>query len=35
VTGYGGVAAMRGSKVHEDMVDATFGEPYWKNLWLG
>jgi hypothetical protein len=34
VTGYGGVAMMRGSKVHNDF-DDTFGMPTWKDIWLG
>jgi peptide/nickel transport system substrate-binding protein len=35
VTGYGGVAAMRGSKVHNDNDDTTFGMPTWKDMWIG
>ncbi len=34
VTGYGGVAATRGSKVHNDLNDATFGMPTWKDMWI-
>jgi peptide/nickel transport system substrate-binding protein len=35
VTGYGGVAMMRGSKVHNVLDDTTFGMPTWKDIWLG
>jgi peptide/nickel transport system substrate-binding protein len=35
VTGYGGVAMMRGSKVHNVVDDPTFGMPTWKDIWLG
>ena len=35
VTGYDGVAMMRGSKVHNDVDDATLGLPTWKDIWLG
>ncbi len=35
VTGYDGVAMMRGSKVHHDYVDPNFGLPTWKDLWIG
>jgi peptide/nickel transport system substrate-binding protein len=35
VTGYGGAAMMRGSKVHNANDDTTFGEPTWKDVWLG
>jgi peptide/nickel transport system substrate-binding protein len=34
VTGYGGVAMMRGSKVHGFYDDNTFGMPTWKDMWL-
>jgi peptide/nickel transport system substrate-binding protein len=34
VTGYLGVAAMRGSKVHNDFIDPTFGMPTWKDIWI-
>ncbi len=35
VTGYGGTAAMRGSKVNGFYDDTTFGMPTWKNMWIG
>jgi peptide/nickel transport system substrate-binding protein len=35
VTGYGGVAMMRGSKVHGAVDDTVFGMPTWKDIWLG
>ena len=35
VTGYGGVAMMRGSKVHGFNNDDTFGMPTWKDMWIG
>jgi len=35
VTGYGGVAMMRGSKVHNDNIDNTSGMPTWKDMWIG
>ena len=35
VTGYGGVAMMRGSKVHNVFDDPTFGMPTWKDIWIG
>jgi peptide/nickel transport system substrate-binding protein len=35
VTGYGGVAMMRGSKVHNALNDPTFGMPIWKDIWIG
>jgi peptide/nickel transport system substrate-binding protein len=34
VTGYGGVAMTRGSKVHGDLDDTTLGGPTWKDIWL-
>jgi peptide/nickel transport system substrate-binding protein len=34
VTGYGGVAMMRGSKVNNMQVDTTTGMPHWKDMWL-
>ncbi|MBA2716423.1 MAG: hypothetical protein H0U51_05105 [Propionibacteriales bacterium] len=34
VTGYGGVAMMRGSKVNGMEDDAVFGMPTWKDMWL-
>jgi peptide/nickel transport system substrate-binding protein len=35
VTGYGGVAMMRGSKVHNMFDDTAFGMPTWKDMWIG
>jgi peptide/nickel transport system substrate-binding protein len=35
VTGYGGVAMMRGSKVHGVRDDTTMGTPTWKDIWIG
>ncbi len=35
VTGYSGVATMRGSRVHGDFVDSVLAMPTWKNIWLG
>ncbi len=35
VTGYGGEAMMRGSRVHNDYVDEIYGMPTWKDLWIG
>jgi len=35
VTGYYGVAMMRGSKVHNALNDPTFGKPTWKDIWIG
>jgi peptide/nickel transport system substrate-binding protein len=35
VTGYGGVAMMRGSKVHKAYDDTTFGNFTWKDMWIG
>jgi peptide/nickel transport system substrate-binding protein len=35
VTGYAGVAMMRGSKVHSAFDDSTLGMPTWKDIWLG
>jgi peptide/nickel transport system substrate-binding protein len=35
VTGYGGTAMMRGSKVHDAVDDPTIGMPTWKNIWVG
>ena len=34
VTGYGGVAMMRGSKVMNMVDDTTFGMPEWKDMWI-
>ena len=34
VIGYGGVAQMHGSNVEGHFIDATFGMPTWKNVWL-
>lgn len=34
VTGYGGVAMMRGSKVNNMEVDTVSGMPTWKDMWL-
>jgi peptide/nickel transport system substrate-binding protein len=34
IIGYGGVAMMRGSKVHNDFDDTTYGLPTWKDIWL-
>ena len=34
-TGYGGVAMMRGSRVHNDLVDSVYMMPTWKDIWLG
>ncbi len=34
VTGYGGVAMMRGSKVNNMEVDTLSGMPTWKDMWL-
>ena len=35
VTGYGGVAMMRGSKVHNDNIQDTSGMPTWQDMWIG
>jgi len=35
VTGYGGVAMVRGSKVHNVRDDTGFGMPTWKDIWIG
>jgi peptide/nickel transport system substrate-binding protein len=35
VTGYSGVAMMRGSKVHNVHDDPILGLPTWKDIWLG
>ncbi len=35
VTGYNGVAMMRGSRVHDDHVDSVYSMPTWKDIWLG
>ena len=34
VTGYGGVAMMRGSKVMNVVDDSVFGMPAWKDMWI-
>ena len=34
VTGYGGVAQAHGSKIEGHHVDATFGMPTWKDIWV-
>ncbi len=35
VTGYGGAAMMRGSKVNNFYDDTTLGMPTWKDMWIG
>ena len=35
VTGYGGVAMVRGSQVHNVRDDTGFGMPTWKDIWIG
>ncbi|MGZ4470030.1 MAG: ABC transporter substrate-binding protein [Nocardioidaceae bacterium] len=35
ITGYGGVAMMRGSNIQGMNDDAVFGMPTWKDIWVG